>query len=99
MFVFKNFENFIHSMAKVCKVLGNKGLGGTCELGTGHLRVAQGPETQIHFSLSLLKEVTLGQKLIRTHLNLLRRDGGVAEHPTTPRKCLFRIPGVRFGYS
>lgn len=86
-------------MASVCKVLGNKDLGDQCELGTRHLEVTQGPETTTYFSLSPFKEVTLGQKLMQTHLNLLRRDEGEAEHPTTPRKCLFRITGVWFGYS
>lgn len=99
MCAFKNFENFIHSPANVRQVLGNKDLGDECELGTGHLEVAQGPETKTYFSLSSFKEVTPGQKLIGTHLSLLRRDGGAAEYPTTPRKCLFRIAGVWFGYS
>ena len=50
-------------MANVCKVLGNKELGDKYELGTGHLEVARGPGTKTYFSLSPLKEVTLGQKL------------------------------------
>lgn len=85
-------------MFNVCKVL-NKELGDKGESGTGYLEVAQGLETQVYFSLSPLKEVTLSQKLLRTHLNLLRRGGGAAEYPTTPIKCLFRIAGVWFGYS
>lgn len=89
-------ENYIYLISNVCKDL-NKELGDKGDSRTGYLKPLQGSETKGYFSLSPLKEVTLSQKLLRTHGNLLRRDGGEAEHPTTPTE--FRIAGVWFGYS
>jgi hypothetical protein len=64
------------------------------------MEVAHGPETKIHFSVSpSIQKGNSGSKTYATHLSLQGRDGVAAEYPTTPRKCLFGMAGVWFGYS